>query len=64
MKNRQMAPTVYALKAANDEEFASFESLTRQTAAEDAHSAKRGWDPFEVWRTRIKPRGPSSPRER
>lgn len=53
MKKSQMALLVDTLKAANDEEYASVDSLSRQTV--DASAAKDGWDPFEVWRTRIKP---------
>jgi hypothetical protein len=66
MKTVHGALAVYArAQAANDEAGASsISSAEQQDSGEDAaiHPAG-GWDPFEVWRTRIKAAQKSDPRD-
>jgi hypothetical protein len=64
MKHGQMALIVDAHKAANDEEFATIAPVTHQNVAQNVPARRNGWDPFEVWRTRIKPREPVGSAER
>jgi hypothetical protein len=64
MKKSQMALIVDARKAANDDEFTTIAPVTRPNAAPKAPAASNGWDPFEVWRTRIKTESQFDPVER
>ena len=56
MKTVHVGLTVYArAKAANDEENAILSSEDKHEDTPDpANLTPTGWDPFEVWRTRIK----------
>jgi len=58
MKNNPGALALYAsVKAANDDEFGSTLRTEHQGPTEGgARHSSSGWDPFEVWRTRIKSR--------
>jgi hypothetical protein len=66
MKTVHVALAVYArAQAANEEASTSLLSAEEQhEGAEDAaNQPAGGWDPFEVWRTRIKSAQKSDPRE-
>jgi hypothetical protein len=67
MKTVHVALAVYARAQAANEEAGStpLPSEERHEGAEDAaNQSAGGWDPFEVWRTRIKSAQKSDPREK
>ncbi|GEM_PF-1050805 len=55
MKKNPLALSVYRkIKAANDEVSAAG-SPTAAASTQRPAGQRAGWDPFEVWRTRIRP---------
>ena len=67
MKTVHVALAVYArTQAANEEADSSTLSPDdpQGSAGDAANQPASGWDPFEVWRTRIKAAQKSDPRER
>lgn len=65
MKTVHVALAVYArAQAANEEADSPLSPEVRHEGAEEAANLPAsGWDPFEVWRTRIKSAQKSGPRE-
>ncbi|HEY2591274.1 MAG TPA: hypothetical protein VGI35_06750 [Steroidobacteraceae bacterium] len=54
MKKNPLALTVYrAVKAANDDGSSAVSAFPSSISQHLPLAARSGWDPFEVWRTRI-----------
>ncbi len=54
MKKNLVALTVYrSVKAANDEESSAVSETDSAASYLQPLAGRGGWDPFEVWRTRI-----------
>jgi hypothetical protein len=55
MKKNPLALTVYrTVKAANDDGSSATPALANPIPAHLPLAGRSGWDPFEVWRTRIR----------
>jgi hypothetical protein len=57
MNKNRLVLTVYSrtYKAANDDALSKAAHSTQRLAQHNEVPASGGWDPFEVWRTRIHP---------
>ena len=55
MKKNPLALTVYrTVKAANDDGSSATSAFSSSISAHLPLTGRSGWDPFEVWRTRIR----------
>jgi len=63
MNNNPLVLSVYTrtYKAANDEQSAGQPRSPRRMPEDEPLRQVRGWDPYEVWRTRIRVRSTFDP---
>lgn len=63
MKKNPLALSVYrTIKAANDDGSSVISQAVQLGSWQTPAAARSGWDPFEVWRTRIRPSAGHDPR--
>jgi hypothetical protein len=65
MNNNPLVLSVYSrsYKAANDEQSTEQHRSSRRALESDPLGLERGWDPYEVWRTRIRRHSTIGPRQ-